>query len=61
VGRQDAVVGDRDALRLRERFPRATLGVLDTAGHSLLFERPALVQALVADWLDRVELVEREG
>ena len=55
VGRQDSVVGYRDALRLVERFPRATFAILDGAGHLLEGERPALFAALVDDWLDRVE------
>jgi pimeloyl-ACP methyl ester carboxylesterase len=55
VGRQDSVVGYRDALRLVERFPRSTFAILDAAGHLLEGERPALFAALVDDWLDRVE------
>ena len=54
-GRQDSVVGWRDALRLPDRFPRATFAVLDTAGHNLEGERPDLLRELVDDWLDRVE------
>ncbi len=55
VGRQDSVVGYRDALRLVERFPRSTFSILDAAGHLLEGERPALFAALIDDWLDRVE------
>jgi pimeloyl-ACP methyl ester carboxylesterase len=55
VGRQDSVVGYRDALRLLDRFPRATFAILDAAGHLLEGERPALFAALVDDWIDRVE------
>ena len=55
TGRQDSVVGYRDALRLIERFPRATFAVLDLAGHGLGGERPRLWRELVDDWLDRVE------
>jgi pimeloyl-ACP methyl ester carboxylesterase len=55
AGRQDAVVGYRDALAILERFPQATFAVLDTAGHLLPGERPELLAALVNDWLDRVE------
>ncbi len=55
VGRQDSVVGYRDALRLVERYPRATFAILDGAGHLLEGERPALFAALVDDWIDRVE------
>lgn len=55
AGRQDSVVGFRDALTLLDRFPRATFAVLDEAGHGLVGERPNLLTALVNDWLDRVE------
>jgi pimeloyl-ACP methyl ester carboxylesterase len=55
VGRQDGVVGYRDAVRLVERFPRSTFAILDGGGHNLVGERPGLVEALVGDWLDRVE------
>ena len=55
VGRQDSVVGYRDALRLVERYPRSTFAILDAAGHLLEGERPALFAALVDDWIDRVE------
>jgi pimeloyl-ACP methyl ester carboxylesterase len=55
AGRQDSVVGYRDARRLMERYVRSTFAVLDVAGHSLVVERPTVVRALIADWLDRVE------
>ncbi len=56
TGRQDDVVGYRDAIGLLARFPRATWVALDVAGHGLMADRPAVVEALVDDWLDRVEL-----
>ena len=55
TGRQDSMVGYRDALAILERFPRATYAVLDAASHNVSGERPALLAALVDDWLDRVE------
>ncbi len=61
LGRQDAIVGYRDALGLLARFPRATVAVLDTAGHNLMSERPRPVAALVEDWLERVELADGRG
>jgi len=36
------------------RFSRATLAVLDTAGHALAWERPEVFHALMRDWLDRL-------
>lgn len=57
LGRQDADVGYVDQWALLEHYPRATFAVLDTAGHSAQIERGALFEALVNDWLDRVENV----
>lgn len=54
VGRQDHVVGYRDQLELLHAYPRATWAVLDTAGHNLTIEQPALAAALTTEWLDRV-------
>ncbi|MEW5991483.1 MAG: alpha/beta hydrolase [Chloroflexota bacterium] len=54
VGRQDSIVGFRDALRLLDRFPRSTFAVLDVAGHLLVSERPGVLATLVGDWLDRM-------
>lgn len=54
TGRQDANVGYRDAWNILEKYPRATYVVLDRAGHELE-EKQDLVNALVNDWLDRVE------
>lgn len=56
AGRQDARVGFRRALTLVDEFPRATVAVVDLAGHHLgRIERPTLFQALVRDWLERLE------
>ena len=55
LGRQDAVVGYRTALDLMDHYPRATVAVLDRAGHALPWEQPAVFKALILDWLDRVE------
>lgn len=55
LGRQDASVGWHDALRLAERYPRATYAVLDMAGHNLQIEQAGLFQALTAEWLGRCE------
>jgi pimeloyl-ACP methyl ester carboxylesterase len=55
MGRQDAVVGYRDAWELVEKFPRGTFAVLDRAGHNIQIEQEGLFNCLVAEWLDRVE------
>ena len=54
AGRQDNISGYLDAMDLMHRFPRASLAVLDTAGHALAWERPEVFQALVRDWLERL-------
>lgn len=55
VGRQDAMVGYRDAWEILENYPRGTFAVLDRAGHNLQIEQETLFSALVNEWLDRVE------
>lgn len=54
TGRQDSTVGYTRAWELLEHYPRASFAVLDRAGHALPHEQPALLRALVTDWLDRV-------
>jgi pimeloyl-ACP methyl ester carboxylesterase len=55
AGRQDGIVGYRDAWGILENYPRATFAVLDRAGHNLQIEQERLFNALVGDWLERVE------
>ena len=54
-GRQDSISGYADTMAMLECYPRATYGLLDTAGHSLSWERPELFKALLRDWLVRLE------
>ncbi len=54
-GRQDICVGYHDQWNLLEDYPRATFGIIDVAGHNLQIEQPELFNALVLDWLKRVE------
>ena len=54
TARQDAVVGYLDQWDLLPHYPRATFAVLDAAGHNAHLERPALVEPLLIDWLERV-------
>jgi pimeloyl-ACP methyl ester carboxylesterase len=53
AGRRDSFVGYADAVDLVEQYPRATVAVVDGAGHALVHERPDLLAALLADWLGR--------
>jgi pimeloyl-ACP methyl ester carboxylesterase len=55
TGRQDTHVGYRDTFDIIEHYPRATLAILDRAGHALGVEQEGLFQALINEWLDRVE------
>lgn len=55
AGRQDHWVGYQDAWTILENYPRATFAVLDRAGHALQMEQNILFNALVNEWLDRVE------
>jgi len=48
-GRGDSTVGYSDATELLERYPRATLAVIESAGHALMHERPELLRSLVDD------------
>jgi pimeloyl-ACP methyl ester carboxylesterase len=53
AGRRDSVVGYTDAMTLLERYPHATLGIVEDAGHALMHEQPELLAAFLGDWLDR--------
>jgi pimeloyl-ACP methyl ester carboxylesterase len=54
-GRQDSVVGYRDAWSLLDSYPRATFAVLDRSAHGIPVDERALFDSLVNDWLDRIE------
>ncbi|MEH6942226.1 alpha/beta fold hydrolase [Bacillus sp. JJ722] len=51
VGRQDAVVGYKDALPLIDLYTRASFAVVDTAGHNLQIEQPNVLNELLKNWL----------
>ena len=55
TGRQDCLVGYRDALKLIDNYPRASFVVLDVAGHGLQIDQVELFNALVNEWLERVK------
>lgn len=57
AGRQDAIAGFSDATQIQTAYPRSTFAIMDMAGHSLSWERPALFDALMQDWLDRLSAV----
>jgi pimeloyl-ACP methyl ester carboxylesterase len=53
AGRRDSTVGYAAATDLIDHYPRATLAVVDGAGHALPHEQPELLGALLQDWLAR--------
>lgn len=55
LGRQDAICGYQDHLRLLDKFPHAALTILDQTGHFIQIEQRCLVQNLLDEWLERVE------
>jgi pimeloyl-ACP methyl ester carboxylesterase len=55
AGRRDSTVGYAAATDLLEVYPRATLAVLDQAGHALPHEQPTLLAGLVAELLARAD------
>lgn len=55
MGRQDSSCGYYDAWSVLENYPRGTFVVLDRAGHGLMVEQSYIFNALVNEWLDRVE------
>lgn len=57
AGIHDTTVGFDDAVHLLELYPRATLVVVDGAGHALLHERPRVIAGLLADWIERARAV----
>ena len=53
AGRRDSTVGYLGATELLERYPHASLAVIEGAGHALMHERPELIGPLLGDWLAR--------
>lgn len=61
TGRQDHIVGWADQVVLLDHFPRATYVVVDGAGHNVHLEQPALVEAALRDWAQRVAQAANVG
>ena len=57
TARHDSFVGHVRQQELVEFYPRATATVVADAGHALPHERPELLEALMADLLDRLQHV----
>ena len=54
MGRQDHSVGYRDAYKIIDNYTRASICILDEAGHSVEIEKPEIVKTLTLDWLERI-------
>lgn len=61
AGRQDATVGHAAATDLLGVYSRATLAVLDGAGHALPHEQPTLLADLVGELLARADAKQEKG
>lgn len=54
TGRQDSFVGYKDAWDILDKYPRATFGVIDRAGHNLQIEQEEIFNVMTKEWLERV-------
>ena len=59
LARQDASVCYFECWKMLGQFPRATLAVLDRAGHHLPMEQNELLHALALEWMSRVKELSR--
>lgn len=59
AGRRDSTAGYRSAIELLERYPAATLAVLEDAGHALPHEHPEQLRVLVDHWVQTAGTVPR--
>lgn len=58
LGKQDSVVGYKDAFDILENYTRCSFVILDKAGHHLQIEQKELFERLTNEWLDRIENFE---
>ncbi|OEH92355.1 alpha/beta fold hydrolase [Bacillus solimangrovi] len=54
LGKQDSVVGYKDALQLIDHYPKATFAIVEGAGHNLQIEQRLLFDVNINHWLDRI-------
>ncbi len=55
MGRQDHCAGYEAAFKLMEKYPRATYAIVDSCGHNMQIESDGVFEALMKNWLKRVE------
>jgi len=54
TGKQDSITGYSSAWDLLKNYPRASLVVLDNAGHALQIEQSEIFNCLTKNWIERV-------
>lgn len=59
TGRQDPLTPLSRTMPLAEQYPRASVAMLDRAGHLAMVHQRRLFTALLDEWLDRVEEYQR--
>ncbi|WP_277586127.1 alpha/beta fold hydrolase [Psychrobacillus antarcticus] len=57
LGKQDSVVGFKDAMKLDDIYTHASFAILDKAGHNLQIEQPYLFSCLIEEWLTRTSRI----
>ncbi|MCF2139559.1 MAG: alpha/beta hydrolase [Candidatus Lokiarchaeota archaeon] len=55
LGCQDDIVGYQDALEFSANFSRASVAILDKAGHYAQVEQQEIFEKLVIEWLNRIK------
>ena len=55
LGRQDPWVYYKDLKLIINNYSRASICVIDEAGHTVQIEKPKLVEAFLLDWLERIQ------
>lgn len=56
-GRQDSVVGYKDAFGILNNYKRCDYHVIDGAGHNVHFEREKLFNEIIVEWFNKLLLV----
>ena len=55
AGKQDQIAGYQQLADLAHSYPRASLALLDAAGHNAQIDQASLFTALIENWLGRIE------
>lgn len=55
LGKQDSIVGYKNAWSILDKYSRATFAVLDKAGHNIQIEQETVFNVLVKEWLGRIK------